>query len=95
MQIEINTMEDLISFVEMEDVSAEQALHVAHQFLQVIPIYFSPYPKNEVIRDIKAYVERWKDLPAGHEKPLFLLQKDLDNFQVKDLVNKTDEPGNN
>lgn len=83
MRIEINSYDDLLSYIKRKDVDVKTAFTVAAKFLKLIPIYFEDTTKEEVINDVEIFIERFGD---KHERPIFLTQEEPDEFSVKELV---------
>ena len=89
MKIIIRTYEELIDFVNRDDISVDQAYEVTIEFTGPI-IVFSNDPgyktKEELIADILNYQEIERISPC---RPMFLRQKDA-NFSIRQIYN-TDE----
>jgi hypothetical protein len=65
--MEIETFEDLIEFIENNDLSVDQIAKLTKETIDLYILYYSD--KDEVIRDLKAYWLRWSHTT---ERPLFL-----------------------
>lgn len=84
MEIEINTYDDLLEFINRPDVPAKKALEVSCAFLRVIDVTFEEVKKENVIKDVTDYINRWCH-EGTFERPIFLCQLE-DEFSIKDLA---------
>jgi hypothetical protein len=67
MEKNIETFEQLMEFIEMNDVSITQIAKLTKETIDLYILYYSD--KDEVIRDLKAYWLQWSHTT---ERPLFL-----------------------
>ena len=79
MTFEINTNDDLLTFIKREDVTSDQASKVVATFLNVKVCF--KCSKEEIIKATEHYV---KTFAGVDDKPIFLFQKGLD-FDIKDF----------
>ncbi len=82
MQVTINTHEDLISFLERDDITPGIAKEVTSKFLKLIVLYNKPV--DELRKEVLRYIETFK---GRKENPIFLEQLDLE-FSITDIYNK-------
>lgn len=88
MEIQINTYDDLLQFIDRDDITAKQCLEVSCSFLKVIDITFDDELNIENVRsDVKAYVKNWCH-EGTFERPIFLFQTE-DEFSIKEAVRPT------
>jgi len=66
MQIEINSFDELISFLEEYDLKDEQVVEVITKALK---IFVAPEDKPELLKKVRDY---WKQYGTIKERPLFL-----------------------
>jgi hypothetical protein len=65
--MEIENFEDLIEFIENNDLSIEQIAKLTKETIDLHIMFYSD--KNELMTDLKAY---WKQWNHTTERPLFL-----------------------
>ena len=89
MKLIINNYEQLINFINRDDITVDQAYEITLEFIGPI-IVFSNDPgyktKEELIKDILNYQRIEEISPC---RPMFLRQKDA-SFNIKEIYN-TDE----
>jgi hypothetical protein len=81
MTLHINTYEDLIQFLERDNIDIEIMQRVAHKFLRTVPLSFSDLTKEQFRKQVKGYIERFADC---EDKPLFLEQRQKE-FNIRDI----------
>ena len=84
MEVEINNYDDLLRFIERDDVPVEFCAEVVQKFLKVLIIFQTSKP--DLIQATKSHIEKFGSIPAHWEQPLFLNQKELE-FNIKDIFN--------
>ena len=82
MEVQINTNDDLLAFIQRDDVPTDLVREVIQKFLKVIIVFDAS--KSDLIEATKSHLEKWGNLPSDVEHPLFLNQKELD-FSIKDI----------
>lgn len=79
--IKINTTDELLEFLERDDIEVSDMYNVASSFLNTIPLFFSNQTKEELRSKVKHYIERFGHL---EKRPFFLEQKG-EKFDIKDV----------
>ena len=82
MQITINTHEDLVSFLERDDITPEIAKEVTSKFLKLIVLYNKPV--DELRKEVLRYIETFK---GRKENPIFLEQLEPE-FKISHIYGK-------
>ncbi len=67
MEFEISTVEELIHFLETENLNSNEICKILNKALLVFPD--SSKPKNEIIQDFEQY---WNKYEGVKERPLFI-----------------------
>jgi hypothetical protein len=76
MEIQLNTYNDLLQFIFRTDVSYDIARQITQKFLSVLILEIGT--KEKLIIAVQEYIHTYGNLPANHEKPIFLDWLELD-----------------
>lgn len=87
MEIQINSYDDLITFIEREEISYEQGFKVVCKALGVLGVSFDN-DKKQLIEDTKEHIKRWGNY-SGEQPILTLNQKGID-FNIRDVYRNRD-----
>lgn len=68
-KVMIKSYDDLIAFIQRDDVDFENALKVVRKYLNVAVFVGDDYTKAVLIKDVALYIKRFGD---DEIKPLFL-----------------------
>ena len=77
----INNYDELILFIESNDLTSEQIAELIKNCLNVYTIHFE---NSDIIEELKEYWNKFGHLPRS-ERPLFLFQTKR-NIQLKDIL---------
>lgn len=70
-QIEINTFDDLINFIETQNASTKDIQNIISKTVGVYVFLNSDNDKTQLIKDLKTYWSKYKNKPLA-ERPMFL-----------------------
>ena len=84
LEVQINTNDELLAFIQRDEVPKDLVREVIQKFLKVIIVFDAS--KGDLIEATKSHLEKFGSIPAHWEHPLFLNQKELD-FNIKDIFN--------
>ncbi len=76
MQVQLNTYADLLEFISRDDCSFDVARQIVQKFLNVLILEIGT--KEPLIIAVQKYIDEYGNLPANHEKPIFLDWLELD-----------------
>jgi hypothetical protein len=76
MEVQLNTYDDLLQFINRADVSFNVARQIVEKFLTVLILEIGT--KEKLIEAVEKYIDDYGSLPANHEKPIFLDWLELD-----------------
>jgi hypothetical protein len=76
MEIQLNSYNDLLQFIILPNVNFDIARQVTQKFLTVLIIEIGT--KEKLIEAVQKYIDDYGNLPANHEKPIFLDWLELD-----------------
>lgn len=82
--IEINTPDELLSFIKRNDVTAREGMQVVCKTLKVLAVF--EMTKDELI-DATEYCVNTFYKNSNSERPIFLCQKTID-FDIKDAFTR-------
>ena len=69
MEVRIDTFDELIEFLETNELTFDQANDIVRQALKCFFIY--ERPKGEMIKELMTFWNKWKHVKAK-ERPLFI-----------------------
>jgi hypothetical protein len=76
MEVQLNTYDELLLFINRNDVNFDIARQITQKFLNVLILEIGT--KEPLIIAVQKYIDEYGNLPANHEKPIFLDWLELD-----------------
>ena len=70
MEVQLNTYDDLLQFINRTDVNFNIARQIVEKFLSILIIEIGS--KELLIEAVEKYIINYGNLPATAEKPIFL-----------------------